>query len=303
MPRPADVPADARRIHRGGSTYYVRGEQRAVLSDAYHWFLRMSWPLALLVIAGLFLTINLAFGLAYLTAGGVAGARPGSFLDALSFSIQTMATIGYGVMNPVGAGANVLMIAESIVGIVFSALATGLVFAKFSRATTRVAFSRVAVIGPHDGVRTLMFRIANQRSNAIVEATVHVVATMTTTTQEGSLFFRSHDLRLVRDRHVGMTRGWMVMHVIDETSPLHGLDAAGLAAREVELSIALTGIDETSTQTVHTRHHYDTPDLLIDHRFVDTLRPLADGSMFVDLTQFHHAVPVTTSASVSAPVG
>src|SRR5262249_19102633 len=158
-----------------------------------------------------------------------------SFFDMLSFSVQTMATIGYGVMHPETHAATAVMIVESMIAIVVTALATGLVFAKFSRATTRVAFSAHAVITPFGGKPTLMFPVGNRRGNLIVEATLHLVAITTTTTAEGETFYRATDLTLVRDRQVGMTRGWTVMHVIDEKSPLYQLDQAGLAKAELEL--------------------------------------------------------------------
>lgn len=290
---PSGVPPGARKVHQQGSTYYVVGDERQILRDAYHTFLRLPWGAAMAVIAIFFFVFNLAFALVYLEVGGIDGAD-GSFTDALSFSVQTMATIGYGVMHPSSNPANGVMIIESMFGIVFTAITTGLVFAKFSRPSTRISYSKEVVITRHEGKPTLMFRVGNRRSNVIVEATVHVSAVFTTITSEGETFYKAHDLKLVRDRQVGMTRGWTIMHVVDETSPFHGLDQAALSAAEVEIFIALTGIDDITMQSVHSVNAYNDRDIKIGYRFEDTLVQLPDGKFLVDLRNFDATVPDTT---------
>lgn len=287
------LPPGARKVHQQGSTYYVIGDERQILRDAYHTFLHLPWAAALALIAVAFFAFNLVFAAVYLEVGGIDGAN-GSFMDALSFSVQTMATIGYGVMHPVTNPANGVMIVESMFGIIFTALATGLVFSKFSRPTTRISCSQQLVITNFEGKRTLMFRIGNRRSNVIVEAQLHVVAILTTLTPEGETFYKAFDLKLVRDRQVGMTRGWTVMHVVDETSPLFGLDAAALKEAELEIHIALTGIDSVTMQSVHSTHSYDDSHVKIGYRFEDTLLPLPDGKFLVDLRNFDVVVPDTT---------
>ena len=273
-----------------GSTFYVIGDERALLRDAYHIFLRLRWPASLGLIAAGFFAVNLGFAALYYLVGGVAGAD-GTFFDALSFSVQTLATIGYGAMYPKSTAATVIMSFQAIVSLILTALATGLVFSKFARPTTRVAFSRHAVITQHEGNRTLVFRAGNRRSNVIVEATIHVVAVFTTITAEGKLFYKAIDLPMVRDRQVGMTRGWTLMHVIDAASPLHGADTDKLKHMELELYIALTGIDDVSMQTVHAVHHYTDDQIRVDHHFADTLHALDNGEFVVDMTKFDVVVP------------
>ncbi|HEU4731613.1 MAG TPA: ion channel [Kofleriaceae bacterium] len=293
MPPPLavrDLPGSARRVQQQGSTFYVIGDERAILRDAYHTFLRVPWSASLGLIAAGFFVVNLVFAGVYYLVGGIAGTE-GNFFDALSFSVQTLATIGYGAMYPASRAASVVMMLESVVSLVLTALATGLVFSKFARPTTRVAFSRRAVITQHDGQRMLVFRASNRRSNVIVEATIHVVAVFATVTAEGKAFYKAVDLPMVRDRQVGMTRGWTLMHVIDAQSPLHGADSARLAQLEFELYIALTGIDDVSMQTVHAVHKYNDDEIQVDHHFEDTLRPLDNGEFVVDLTKFDVIVP------------
>src|SRR5215469_7888899 len=144
-------------------------------SDLYYFLITLSWPALLLVIVATFALINSAFAVAYMLDGGVTNARPGSFADAFFFSVQTMATIGYGTMAPRSIFANVLVSIEAMSGLTALAVVTGLVFARFSRPTARVRFSRKAVIATRDGVLSLMFRVVNERSNRIVEADTHVV--------------------------------------------------------------------------------------------------------------------------------
>lgn len=293
MPPPLalrDLPATARKVRQQGSTFYVIGDDRTVLRDAYHTFLRLRWSASLGLIAVGFFAVNLGFAALYFAIGGITGSD-GTFFDALSFSVQTLATIGYGAMYPASTAATTLMIFESIVSLVLTALATGLVFTKFARPTTRVAFSRHAVVTQHEGNRTLVFRAGNRRSNVIVEATIHVVAVFTTTTAEGKTFYKAVDLPMVRDRQVGMTRGWTLMHVIDEASPLHGADTAKLKQLELELYIALTGIDDVSMQTVHAVHQYTDDQIRIDHHFADTLMPLDNGEFVIDMTKFDVVMP------------
>ena len=285
-----DLPAGARRVSQQGTTFYVIGDHRARLRDAYHLFLRLPWWASLGVIAAGFMAVNLGFAVAFYVVGGVKGSD-GTYFDALSFSVQTLATIGYGAMYPQSVGAEVTMMVESIVSLVLTALATGLVFAKFARPTTRVAFSTRAVITQHDGKRTLMFRAGNRRSNIIVEATIHVVAVLTTLTAEGKTFYKAVDLPLVRDRQVGMTRGWTLMHIIDQASPLFEADAAKLKQLELEIYIALTGIDDVTMQTINAVHKYVDDDIVVDHQFVDTLIPLDNGAFVVDMTKFDVVMP------------
>ena len=147
------------------------------------------------------------------------------------------------------------------------------------------------MITQHEGNRTLIFRAGNRRSNVIVEATIHVVAVFTTLTAEGKLFYKAVDLPMVRDRQVGMTRGWTLMHVIDAQSPLHGADTEKLKQMELELYIALTGIDDVSMQTVHAVHRYTDDQIRVDHHFADTLHALDNGEFVVDMTKFDVVVP------------
>lgn len=288
MPAPPEIPRGARRARSQSVNYsfWVVGNKRTPFRDAYHSYLRLPWWASIgLIFIALFLA-NLVFAAVYFQIGGVEGVKTGSFFDALSFSVQTMATIGYGVMNPESPSAQTTMIVESLVGIIIVALATGLVFAKFSQAAGRMRFSRYAVITNHEGKQTLMFRCGNERSNVIVEATLHVIASFATVTAEGRSFYKMIDVPLVRDRMAGLRRGWTVMHVIDEKSPFYGMDSAALAKADCELEITLMGFDDVTMQTVHTMHIYTDQDIRFGHRLVDSMRLLPNGDVLLDLTKF-----------------
>ncbi|HEY3805726.1 MAG TPA: ion channel [Kofleriaceae bacterium] len=270
---------------------WVVGADRAVLRDAYHSFLRLRWSASIGLIALAFVLVNLVFAVVYQVVGGVEGLRDKSFFDAFVFSVQTIGTIGYGVMHPKSDPANIVMIVESIAGIIFTAVVTGLVFAKFSRTTGRIAFSKTAVVCMHDGVPTLMFRVGNQRSNVIVEATLHVVASYTHMTKEGNPFYRLIDLELTRNRMGGMRRGWVVMHPISEASPFHQLTAELAKEREIELEISLLGFDDVTLQTVHAMHHYGDGNIMFGRKFAESLTVLDNGDVLLDMTKFHETIP------------
>jgi inward rectifier potassium channel len=261
--------------------------------DLYHLFLTISWPRFLSLIALLYIAINVLFALVYLAGGNcLENARPGSFLDAFFFSVDTIATVGYGSVYPRTLYANIIVAIEVFVGLLGFAIITGLMFAKFSRPTARVLFSRVATVAPFNGVSTLMFRAANERRNQILEAQMQVNLVRNEVTTEGQSMRRFHDLKLVRSRTPIFFLTWTVMHAIDETSPLYGATTDSLAEAQAEIVITLTGIDETVSQTIHTRHSFHAQKILWNARFVDILSRTPDGRVSIDYDRFHDVVSI-----------
>ena len=256
--------------------------------DLYHGLLTVRWTGFFGLLALSYLVFNVIFAVLYLLAGGgIGNARPGSFGDAFFFSVQTMATIGYGQMYPQSLAANLLVCLEVLLGMSGLALATGVIFARFSRPTARVLFSRIAVVGPYDGVPTLMFRAANRRRNQILEAQVSVSLLRDEQTSEGTAMRRFHDLALMRARTPMFSLTWTVMHRIDERSPLYRATAQTLAAARAEIVVTLIGLDATFAQTVHARHSYIAGDIVWNRRFADILGFGEDGRRVVDLRRFH----------------
>lgn len=264
---------------------HIIGAPRTPLRDFYHALLQLNWPATMGVIALGYFVVNALFALLYFACGGVEHVEPGSFADAFYFSVQTMGTIGYGFMYPKTHAANALVVLESTVSLVLTALATGLVFAKFSRPTARIMFSERMSLAPMNGVPTLSFRVGNQRKNLIVEAHVRLVMTRTERTLEGKDFYRSTDLKLARDR-LSLTRSWTVLHVVDETSPLFKHTPESLVENGVEFAVHVSGLDDTWMQTVHAQHRYDAVQVAYGYRLADILTETPD-SVTLDLTKFH----------------
>lgn len=231
--------------------------------------------------------INLVFGAIYWQIGGVGGARPGNYGDALFFSVQTFSTTGYGVLYPKTILANSVASVEIITGLLSTALATGLLFARLSRPQARILFSAVAVITDYFGMPTLMFRAANQRRNALTNAKMTLTMTRDETDPDGNALRRLIDLPLERDNSPVFSLSWTVMHRITATSPLFGLDAGALAAQNSVFLCILTGLDDTLLATVAARHVYDPKDLRFGVHFADIFDRAEDGSFAIDYTRFH----------------
>ena len=291
------VPAVVRRFGAGREVVAL-GLRSQPLRDVYLWLLAAPWRRFFALVLAVYVGANAVFATAYLALGdAIEEARPGHFGDAFFFSVQTMATIGYGKMAPRGLGANALVTLEALVGLLGLALVTGVVFAKFSRPTARVRFSQVAVVTPFDGVPSLLFRMGNERGNQIAEATVHLVLLREERTAEGETVRRAHELRLRRDRSAFFALTWTVIHPITPDSPLHGETSASFAAKGSDLIVALTGYDDAFAQTVHARHAYAPHQVRWGERFVDVLTTLPDGRPAIDYRLFDETRPAGGSGA------
>jgi inward rectifier potassium channel len=280
------------RIPVGDYEFHIVGGRRPGLRDLYHGLLRVPWWAAMATIVGGYLALNLLFAALYLVEGGVANARAGSFADAFFFSVQTMGTIGYGAMYPATPAANALVVAESVTGLLATALATGLVFARFSLTRARVVFSSRVAIAPMDGVPTVMIRLGNERRrNQIVDTHCRLTLSETTRTAEGVTMYRSLDLALVRAKASVITRSWTVQHRITPDSPLFGHTPESMVKGEVELNLALSGTDETSLQPIHARKLWFAREIVWGARLADVLTETEGGNMLLDLRRFHDLEP------------
>ncbi len=287
-----------------GADYEIRivGARPTPLRDFYHALLRLPWWATLATVAMAVIIANLLFAVGYLEGGGVAHAAPGSFADAFFFSVQTMGSIGYGAMYPESRLANLLVLGESITGLSLFALVTGLVFAKFSRSTARMVFSREAVICPTDGVPTLAFRIGNERGNRIIDAQIRVVLVRTERRAEGDTFYRMRDLKLSRAQALTLSRSWSVMHPIDRDSPLHGVTREAFLAAESEVQVLVTGLDDTTMQTVAATHQYFGHQVVWGSRHVDVLSE-EGGALVLDLRRFHDREATAPTGDFPYPRG
>ncbi len=295
-----DVARTLLRPFRDPRTAVRKGAPSSTRADLYSYFLSGSWTRVFGFSAVGFLLSNVFFAALYLlepgAIGGVADVR---FADAFYFSVQTMATIGYGVLhpNPTSVFGNWIVTAESLVSVVGVAVMTGLIVAKASRTSAGVLFSRVATVAPRNGVPTLMFRLANARGNEIVDARVQVVVLKDELSPEGQHLRRLHDLALERSSSPLFALGWTVMHTIDEKSPLYGVDFSAPSANVGFILVTMTGHDGTFGQTTYARHSYAPEDIRLGERFVDVMSQLEDGRMMIDLTKFHDTVPAQVPPS------
>lgn len=271
-----------------------------IVNDAYHFMRTASWLRITVLFSGLFLGVNFVFALAYWFAGSISNVD--GLADCYWFSVQTLATIGYGGMSPTGTIANTLVTVESFIGIGYTALATGVFFARFATPSARVIFSRTALVTDYDGKRMLMFRMANARATAIVEATVHLYLSRDEVTASGERLRRIHDLELTRNVTPIFALSWTVYHVLDETSPLYGITPDTYQDGAMNIIITFHGTDDELASTVHTRWAYDVGDLEFDRRFVDILRHDPDRKVrYLDLSQIHTTEPLAGSAGGSTP--
>ena len=261
--------------------------------DPYHLLLTIPWVGFAGIVSMAYLLLNALFALAYLAGGdGLEGAKPGSFCDAFFFSVQTLASIGYGAIHPKTFYANSIVTIESIAGLLLIAVLTGLAFARFSRPIAKVLFSQFILITTHNRQPTLMFRVANERHNFILEATAQMYLIIDELTDEGAFMQRIHELKLMRHRTPSLILTWTIMHSIDSDSPLYGLTASALEQRHANISVLVGGVDETVAYTITARHVYATEEILFKHRFEDIIYTSDNGDRYFDYSRFHQVQPI-----------
>jgi inward rectifier potassium channel len=275
------------------------GYVSAPWEDLYHWILTRTWPQFFAVVAAAFCVINSLFAVAYMSVPGAIAKLPeGSFEDAFFFSVQTLATIGYGVMAPETRTGHILVTLEALTGMLSVALMTGITFAKFARPTSRVLFAAKIAHTPRAGVPHLVFRMANWRGNQMVDAQLRVTLLVEERTPEGESMRIPVDVKLVRPSTMLFFLTWMPMHRIDEASPFFGPDALEkLRAKKAEMFLSLTGYDETIGATVHARYSYQLDDIVPNVRFADVLEITPDGTRVVNYHHFHDMIPLEGNAA------
>ncbi|TKC89399.1 Inward rectifier potassium channel [Trinickia terrae] len=290
-----------RKITTSSGSVIAHGMPSRAWFDLYHRALKLNWPCFFGALAAMFLILNTVFASLYmLGTKPIANQLPEGFAGAFFFSVETLATVGYGDMHPQTVYAHVVATLEIFTGMSGIALATGLVFARFSRPRAKIIFARHAVVRPYDGRQTLMVRAANARQNVIAEAHAKLRLMRRETTPEGDILWRIRDLDLVRDQHPIFLLGWLLVHVIDETSPLFGETAETLAACEASLMVMIEGSDETTAQTMLARNEWSHEDIRWQHRFADLLHDDKDGITHIDYTKFDKVMPMEPADEQSA---
>jgi inward rectifier potassium channel len=262
--------------------------------DLYHILLNLSWIHFFLWVFTTFCLINTLFATGYVLCGEgtlrgmTASSLHGRLFDAFFFSVETFTTIGYGHVAPDSLAGNILMTIEAFIGLIGAALVTGIVFARFSRPTARIEFSRRALIAPYREITAFEFRIANRRPSQLTQVEAKVLLSRMEDVG-GTKTRRYYALPLERQEVVFFPLAWTIVHPIDEESPLYGRTEDDLRASEAEFLILITAIDDTFSQTVHTRTSYRHEELMWSHRFSDLFVGQEDGDQIlrIDLRRLH----------------
>jgi inward rectifier potassium channel len=281
-------------VHIGPREVETRGLATAFWSDLYHRSMTVHWPAFFGSAALIFIVLNAVFAFVFwLGDQPIANVSPDLPLpfSLFYFSIETLATVGYGDMHPQSNYGHIVATVEIFTGMTFLAVMTGLIFARFSRPRARFVFARHPVVGSHEGQQTLMIRVANARHNTISQATARLWLIRLENTKEREQFRRYYELKLERREHPVFSLSWTLLHVIDKTSALHGVTAEEFADAEGALILNLGGVDDNSAQRLYARQIYSRKDIRWQHRYADITSISDDGRLVLDYGKFHDVTP------------
>jgi inward rectifier potassium channel len=269
---------------RYGQFEFVKLNTKKIdLRDTYALILTLSWPGFAGVVCAIYLLVNLVFASLYLLEPhAIAEMRPGSFFDAFFFSVETLATVGYGHFYPQTLYGHVVAMLEIVVGMFGLAVITGLIFVRFSRPTARIQFSKVAVISPFEGVPNLMVRVANLRHQAMVEPQFRMVMLHSTITAEGEEMRRFRNLKLDFDHLIAFPTVLTVRHQIDETSPLFGMTSKDFQEHDIRIFASIVGVDTVIVAPVQSFGVYNYDEIQWNRRFAEIYEINSENVWTVD---------------------
>lgn len=278
----------------GGYSLTKKGVSSFDWADPYGMAVRLTWPRFLSVILLVYLAFTSVFAVAYTVgADTVANSRPGVFSDHFFFSLETLATVGYGEMYPATFYGHCVATAEILTGVAFSAILTGLIFVRFSKPRAKFVFADHPVIATHNGRTTLMLRVGNGRAAVLADARVKISVLLSTVSAEGSSFRRTHELALARTAVPVFPLTWTIMHDIDETSPLFEIGRDRFVTDDVRMFVSLEARDPDLATVVHDLHDYGPSEVLFGMRYADIVTTDEDGRPTADMTRISELEPDT----------
>jgi inward rectifier potassium channel len=280
------------RTHVGTYELKKKGVSRFDLRDPHHFAATLTWPQFCAAFLAFYLLVNVVFAtLFWLVPGCVANVRPSSLVDAFFFSIETLATVGYGDMHPATLYGHAMAATEIVCGVAFTAILTGLTFFRFSRPRAKFIFAPHAVVAACNGKPTLMLRIGNGRAGVLMDAAAKLNVLLSMTTPQGTQTRRAQELRLERSHIPLFPLSWTLAHVLDEGSPLHGYDAARAAEADAQLFVTIEARDPTLETLVHGFRNYAPEDIRFGMRYADAVSLDADGTPVGDLSRIGKLEP------------
>ena len=279
------------RVRVGSYVFAVKGVSRFDLRDPYHLAVALTWPQFLTGLFAIYLLVNVVFAtLFWLMPGAVANARPYNFADAFFFSLETLATVGYGEMYPATLYGHVIAAIEIVCGVTFTAILTGLTFVRFSRPRGKLVFASNPVVAIHNGKPTLMLRIGHGRAGVLLDATAKLNVIFLPNV-EGRRVRRVQEMRLERAHVPVFPLAWTLMHVLDARSPLHGLDETKAIEMQVQVFVMIEARDPTLATLVHDMRNYNPEDFRFGMRYAKAIVS-QDGDMpVVDVSKIGELEP------------
>ena len=279
---------------RAGKTEFLKiNAARRDWRDSYHWVLSLTWPQFYLFLVATYLFINAFFAVFYVARGdAISGVEPGSFPQAFFFSVETLATVGYGHNYPATAYGHIVVTIQIFVGMVWFSVMTGLIFVRFSRPTARIVFSRTILIGNHNGRPSVMFRVANLRHTSMVDAKFHLMFSRDENVVEGEQIRRFYELKIYPRRMARFPAALTIRHTIDENSPLYGQTKEALEECDAFFLAEVISVETLMAAPVQSQQDYAVDDIRWDERFVDIYEEVEDGKLQVDYGRIHDTEPI-----------
>lgn len=287
-----------RAINKDGSFNIRRRGIAGIAGSFYFHLVNMTWRRFLALVLAAYLAVNTAFATIYYLLGRDAlHAAEGDlaltpFQMAFFFSVQTLTTVGYGSIYPLGLPAHIVSAIEAAMGLMAFALATGLLFARFSRPSAQMVFSDQMVVAPYKDITSLQFRVANRRSNVLMELDADMMLMTVEAGADGQLKRNFVELPLERRHVFFLALSWTVVHPINESSPLWGKTPEDLERLQAEIIILIKSFDDSFSQVVHSRVSYRWDEVEWSARFVPAFEVAPEGHLVLDLSKMSNTARI-----------